>query len=151
MNTFWRMINSAIVVLSFCAGYGSMSPGTLRHSDPDGILCLIILVLLPLFSVGSVAYSIYRQNQETFQRPSWDRNPSDWWHDPLQSLFISTWAMAGMTIGSALRCHHVGSVGFWMLGAYFCAFGGLLIGQAMVYGLYRKRILKPNNGTEAIR
>jgi hypothetical protein len=66
-----------------------MTADRLRHTNPDPILCLIILLVMPLFAIGSVMYSIVRWKTAPLSRPSWNRNPFDWWHDPLQSLFVS--------------------------------------------------------------
>ena len=140
MKHIWRIINIGLVIFSLCIGYAIMSPATLRHSNPDAILCVILLVIVPLFALGSVYYSIYGAKCSTFRRPSWDRFSANWWFDPLQSLSMSTWAMAAVTLGSALRLPVVGFSGFWMFAAVFCIAIGLLIGQIIIYKIFRSRI-----------
>lgn len=137
---FWIILNSTVVTLSFAHGYGSMTPDKLRHTNPEPILCLILLLITPLFAVGSVMYSIVRWKTAPLSRPSWNRNPFDWWHDPLQSLFVSTCVMAAMAIGSAVQRPGYGSVGFWALGVYCCFAIGLLVGQIVAYRIYREYI-----------
>jgi hypothetical protein len=111
MKTIWYVINIALVALALLGGYNSLSPEKLRHTNPDAIACGIILLVMPLFSIGSVSYSIRRWNHNRLARPSLSRNPLNWWGDPLQSLFISTCGMAAMAVGSAVRRPTIGSVG----------------------------------------
>jgi hypothetical protein len=140
LEYFWIILNSMLVALSFAYGYSSMTPDKLRHTNPEPILCLILLLITPLFAVGSVMYSITRWKTAPLSRPSWNRNPFDWWHDPLQSLFVSTCVMAAMAIGSAVQRPGYGSVGFWTTGVYCCFAIGLLVGQIVAYRIYREYI-----------
>ena len=117
-----------------------LAPEQLSHVNPDAVLCSLILLILPLFALGTVRYSVRRWNVQKLRRPSLDRNPLNWWFDPLQSLFITTCNMAAMGVGSLLR-RATGSVAFWMVTTYFCAFFGLVIGQAFVYRVYRDRVI----------
>src|SRR5580704_1587217 len=103
MKNIWYAINIALVALALPGGYNSLSPEKLRNTNPDAILCGLILLGTPLFAMGSVSYSIRRWNHSRLARPSLSRNPLNWWHDPLQSLFISTCNMVSTAIGSALR------------------------------------------------
>ena len=68
-------------------------------------------------------------------------HPLNWWGDPLQSLFISTCIMGSTAIGSALRHPTIGSIGFWTLAVYVCFALGLLVGQILVYRIYRENII----------
>lgn len=123
-----------------------MAPERLRHTNPDPILCLILLVIIPMFGVWTVYYPIRRSTNSIIQRPfklrpgSWNRNPINWWGDPLQSLFISMSYMAAMAVGAALRRPAFGTVGFWTFGVYCCLAVGLLIGQLLAYRIFRERI-----------
>lgn len=141
MKNIWYVINIALVTLGLPSGYNSLSPEKLRHTNPDAIFCGAILLLTPLFAIWSVQYSIQRWNHRRLARPSLSRNPLNWWHDPLQSLFISTCIMVSTAIGSALRGPTIGSVGFWTLAVYVCFALGLLVGQILVYRIYRENII----------
>jgi hypothetical protein len=141
MRKVWYVINIALVTLALPGGYNSLSPEKLRNKNPDLILCGLILLVAPLFALLSVNYSIRRWNQRRLGRPSLSRNPLNWWHDPLQPLFISTCVMVSMAIGAALRRPIVGSVGFWMAGTYACLALGLFVGQILVYRIYRENIV----------
>jgi len=140
MKLFWVVINSILIGLALRGGYVSLAPDRLRHTNPGPILCLLLLLIMPLFAVGSVAYSIQRWKSDPLSRPSLDRNPLKWWTDPLQSLFVSTCIMAAMAIGGAVRQPAFESVGFWTLGIYCCFAIGLLAGQILVYRVYRRHI-----------
>ena len=141
MKNVWYAINLALVALALPGGYESMAPEKLRHANPDVIFCSLILVITPLFAIASVGYSIRRWNHARLARPSLNRNPLNWWHDPLQSLFISTCVMASAAVGSAFRRPTIGSVGFWLLASYVCFAIGLLVGQILVYRVYRQNII----------
>jgi len=141
MKNIWYVINIALVALALPGGYSSLSPEKLRNTNPDAIVCGWILLVMPLLAIGSVGYSIRRWNHSRLARPSLSRNPLNWWHDPLQSLFISTCVMVSTAIGGALRRPTIGSVGFWTLAVYACFALGLLIGQILVYRIYRENII----------
>jgi|SRR5215469_9421527 len=140
MRYFWIIFNLTLVALAFLGGYNSMAPHRLRHTNPDSIACLSILLTMPLFAVWSVTYSIRRWKAEPLVRPSWSRNPLNWSRDPLQSLFVTTCIMAAMAIGGVVRYPALGSVGFWTLGVYCCFAIGLMVGQILVYRIYRQHI-----------
>jgi hypothetical protein len=80
------------------------------------------------------------ESQQTCS-PHIEQNPFNWWHDPLQSLFISTCIAISTAIGSALRHPSLGSVGFWTVAFYSCIALGLLVGQILVYRIYRENII----------
>jgi hypothetical protein len=140
MKHIWRISNIVFVVLGLWGGYASMSPQRLRQTNPDGILCLILLVIMPLFALGCVYYSIRSGKCKTLRRPSWDRYAINWWDDPLQSLLVTTCVMSAMAIGSAFRLPASGAVGFWTFAVFCCFAVGLTIGQFLVYRIFRGRI-----------
>jgi tellurite resistance protein TehA-like permease len=145
MKQIWYVINFGLVTFGLREGYISLQPERLRHTNPDVIACVAILITMPLFAMWSVHYSVRRwKGVNRLSRPSWDRNPLNWWGDPLQSLFISTCIMAATAIGSALRRPAVGSVAFWTFGVYGCSAIGLMLGQALVYRIYREQIAPSN-------
>lgn len=137
----WIILNSVLIALAIRGGYVSLSPERLRHANPEPILCLIIPLVVTLFSILAVAYSVRRwKSSDPLLRPSLTRNPLNWWGDPLQSLFISMCAFIAAAVGAALRRPSFGSVGFWALGVYACFGIGLFVGQALVYRIYRQHI-----------
>jgi len=148
MKYRWRIVNIGLVMWALWGGYKSMAPETLRRTNPDPILCGILLVIMPLFALGTVYHSKRRWDQENkilsrpfkLRKPSWNRNPINWWGDPLQSLFISMCCMGAMAIGASLRHPEIGSVGFWTFGVYCCFAIGLFVGQVLAYRIFRERI-----------
>lgn len=140
MLNLWFVLNSILVVLGFWNGYRSMSPDRLRHYNPEPVLCVVLLLVMSLFAVLSVKFSLQRLGSRPLLRPSWNRNPLNWRRDPLQSLLVLTCMMFAMTIGSAVQHPGFGSAGFWMLCAYACFAAGLLAGQILVYRIYRQQI-----------
>jgi hypothetical protein len=140
LKVVWFLVNISLVALSVRQGYASLAPEQLRHVNPDAVVCSAILLTLPLFALFTVHYSVRRCNVGKLRRPSFDRNPLNWWYDPLQSLFISTCNVAAMAVGGLLH-RPSGSVAFWMVASYFCFTFGLLIGQMLVYRVYRDRVV----------
>jgi hypothetical protein len=45
-SRFWRIFNIGSVILAIKGGYDSLAPERLKTTNPDGILCLIILVVM---------------------------------------------------------------------------------------------------------
>ncbi len=54
MKHFWVVLNSVLIALAFREGYLSLTPDRLRHTNPDPVLCLLILLLTPLFALWAV-------------------------------------------------------------------------------------------------
>jgi hypothetical protein len=98
--------------------------------------------MMPLFAIGAVWYSVSGAKQTSLRRPSWKRFSFDWWHDPLQCLFLSTCFMGAMAVGAALRLPGTTSTGSWMFMSFLSMFIGLTIGQGFVYRLYYARIVE---------
>lgn len=138
----WKIINIATVAFSLWGGYATLDPKRLAHTNPDFILCLIILGVIPLFSIGTVYYSVKECKCDSLRTPSWDRNPYNWWYDPLQALFMMRWIMSGMALGSMIRLPTYGSIGFSTFGVYFCTAVGATIGQFFVYRIFHSRITR---------
>ena len=141
VKAIWFVINASLIALSMWRGYVSLAPEQLRHVNPDAVLCSLILLGTPLFALGTVRYSVRVCSVDRLRRPSLDRNPVSWWYDPLQSLFITTCNIAAMAVGSLLHGLPSNSVAFWMIATYFCITFGLVIGQALVYRVYRARVV----------
>lgn len=139
-SRWWAILNLALVLLSLWTGYAEMTPEKLAHTNPDVIFCTIVLVTMIVFSFGVVWYSISGAGQQTLRRASWRRFSIDWWHDPLQCLFLS-WCFTGaMAVGAAFRLPGTSSTGFWTFMFFVCLFVGLLVGQLLVYSVHRERI-----------
>jgi len=89
MKYFWCVLNFTLLGLGLLGGYNSMNQEKLRHINPDPILCLVVLLIMPLFALGSVTYAIRRWKRDVLDRPSWTRNPFNWWGDPLAVALCS--------------------------------------------------------------
>ena len=139
---FGKIINFAFMAGAISGGFSEMAPEKLLHTNPDWIFCSIILVIMPLGAIGIVQYSISIWGRSTLRRPSWDRFTLNWWGDPLQCLFESTYGAAAGTIGNALRLPSTSAIGFWTFASSLAAFLGLVIGQVIVYRLHRARIVE---------
>jgi hypothetical protein len=142
MKRIWYIANIGLVAVAWWDGYYSIAPERLLLTNADPIACLALFLVMLLFTLGCVYYSTRRWGQNTLRRPSLHRNPLNWWTDPLQSLFISTCLLAALTIGAALRRPAIGSIGFWMTGVYCSMTIGLVVGQLLVYWIYRHKIIK---------
>jgi hypothetical protein len=141
MKNIWYVVNIALVGFALLFGYYSSSPENLRHANPDAISCGAVLLIMPVFAIFSVHYSMRRWTHGRLARPSLSRKIGNWKQDPLQRLFLAMWGAAFMAIGAALRRPTIGSVGFWMLALYVCAALGLLVGQILVNRIYRENII----------
>ena len=120
-----------------------MSPQNLQGLNPDIIYCSIIFVIMPIFAVGTVFYSVHTGKCEALQRPSWNRYGLNWWYDPLQSLFLTNFFCGGLAVGSAFHLLGTSETGFWLFISYCCMAIGLSIGQFFVYRIFRSRIVVP--------
>ena len=134
------ILNVVLVLLSLWTGYAEMAPDRLVHTNPDAIFCTIVVLGMIGFSFGTVAYSISGAGQQTLRRPSLRRFSMDWWHDPLQCLFLSCGFAASMALGAAFRLPGSSTTGFWTFMFFLCMFLGLLIGQLGVYLVHHERI-----------
>jgi hypothetical protein len=142
----WLLFNLSLVAFSVWAGYEVMNAESLRQINPDGIFCVVILLVMPAFVIGTLAFAA----TERFVKPSWFRSPVNWSHDPLQANFISTWCLLGVALGSSFRLRGSGNVGFWAVASFWSATLGLLIGQLIALVIYRDRIVD-NNAHSAVK
>src|SRR6266568_3160539 len=99
MKRVWQIVNTLLFISSVYAGWASMSAEALRKTNPDAIFCCVVFVVMLLFPIGAVSYSILGAKQETLYRPSWSRFSMDRWHDPLQCLFLSSCYSGGLALG----------------------------------------------------
>jgi len=136
------VLNIALLGLSVLAGYTEMALDLLSRKNPDAIFCTIALLGTIGASFGTVAYSICGAGQQTLRRPSLGRFSIDWWHDPLQCLFLSCVFTGGLAVRAAFRLPGTSATGFCEFTFFLCLFLGLLIGQLGVYLVYRERITK---------
>jgi hypothetical protein len=137
-SPIWALVNIALVLLSAWTGYAEMSPTKLSHMNPDLAFCLTLLVMTPIFVIGTMAIS----RNDAFAWPSWGRSPLRWQSDPLQAIFISTCISLGLFVGTCLRLRNSGPVGFWLAASFGSLFVEFLIGQALAYVIYRERIVR---------
>jgi hypothetical protein len=138
----WSLLNVALLGLSAWTGYAEMAPEKLAHSNPDVIFCTVTLVGTIAFSFAAVSYSISRARQQTLRRATWRRFSINWWHDPLQCLFLSCCFAGAMALGAAFRLPGSSVTGFWMFMFFVCLFLGLLLGQLVAYAVHHERITK---------
>jgi protein-S-isoprenylcysteine O-methyltransferase Ste14 len=136
MKNNWRIINTALVVLSALSGYWKIGKWTRPPQKEDWIACPLIVIGALLFSFVMVWY----RREEKMQRPLWTRSPWNWADDPLQSLYITTWICCSWTIGCGLHLWAIGSRGLLTVAMFFSLLIGLLLGQLLIYKIYSRRI-----------
>lgn len=140
MSQVWRTLNTVLFVLGFLGGYMSMTPTNIRDTNPDAVLCLLVIVAIPIVIIGGTYYAMARLGVTELRVPSWTRNPLLFWYDPLQFLFIITLVCLAAAVGSGLRLWLTGWAGFWTFGLYGSMVIGLLIARALAYRIFRSRI-----------
>jgi hypothetical protein len=136
MNRAGPVINLASLLFCVWAGYRSLDTDALRGTNPNGYLALAVLILMPVFVLGAIWFSGAR----TLRRPSWRRFSINWWGDPLQCLFLSTWFIGAGTLGAALHLLHTSRAGFWNFMTCLCILIGLILGQVIAYAIFHRRI-----------
>jgi hypothetical protein len=135
-------INIAGLLLSVWTGYASLEPDALRGMNPDKCLCITVLIMMPIFAVGSVW--IFGAKHTVLALPSWQRFSINWSRDPLQCLFLTACFIGGMALGAALHLPGTTSTGFWMFMTFLCMFIGLVVGQVIAYAVHLARPPWPN-------
>lgn len=140
MNQVWPAFNTVLLVLGFLGGYTSTAPTNIRDTNPDAVLCLLVIAAVPIVILGGTYYATARLGVTELRLPSWTRNALLFWYDPLQFLFIATLVCLAATIGSGLRMWLTGWAGFWTFGLYGSMVIGLLIARVLAYRIFRSRI-----------
>lgn len=135
-SPIWSVFNTMLIPLGLWAGYAELAPSSLHGTNPDIILCISILALMPIFVIATVSLAADKR----LQTPAWNRFPLNWRKDPLQALFITSLCMFAAMIGSLFRLGSSGVHGFWTFAIFASLFLGLLVAQAIVYWAYRDRI-----------
>jgi hypothetical protein len=127
----WIAVNTAFVLLSFSTGYVETAPERLSQMNPDIWACVSAFVVFAIFPVASV----YFAKDCRLISPSWNRSPFSWNGDPLQAIFVTTWCVLGLFLGSLFRSTAQLS-GFWLAASFGSIFLGMLLGQLIVYYCY---------------
>ena len=125
-----------LIPLSVWTGYAGMVSPRVSQAGPDFTLCVVLLIMLPVFVVATVRFAEICR----FPRPTWDRFPFNWRRDPLQSLFMASVCSLGTFFGSLLRLTVSGIAAIGAVGVYGSIFFGLILGQTLVYWMYRKHL-----------
>ena len=131
----WIVVNTMLVFLSLWTGYAETDPRILSKSNPELAYCITILIMTPIFVLGTA----YQAKAGSLVWPSWKRSPLRWSRDPLQALFVSAWCALGLFAGSLFRAY-AQHFGFWMAASFGSIFVGLLLGQLIVFCVYRHQI-----------
>lgn len=132
----WLAFNILLIPLSVWTGYAGMVSPRVSQAGPDFTLCVVLLIMLPVFVVATVRFAEICR----FPRPTWDRFPFNWRRDPLQSLFMASVCSLGTFFGSLLRLTVSGIAAIGAVGVYGSIFFGLILGQTLVYWMYRKHL-----------
>jgi len=141
VSRIWYIVNACLLVLGLLGGYASLAPESISGSNPDAVLCLLVIVIIPVVFIGGIHYGTARLGLRELHTPSWERNPLLFWYDPLQFLFVATLVCFAATIGSGFRSWLAGWVGFWIFGLYCSMVIGLVIARILIYRLFRSRIM----------
>ena len=135
----WLTFYSIGAILIPWSGYRSLDPAETARTDADWLFVSITFVVTCLFPIGAMAYSRSIGVQK-FRRPSLDRHPLGWWRDTLQPLRVSLVAAALFFVGACFALPHADARGVMILWFYAASALGLLIGERLVYVIFRKRI-----------
>lgn len=138
----WVAFNSALILLGMWTGYGETFLDTFSGARSGIIVCISLVICVPIFVIGSVSLATV----EHLQTPGWSRFPLNWTGDPLQALFIMTLCTVAAFLGGLSRLGISGSGGVWPTAAYASLLFGLLLGQAIVYRIFRGRISHSERG-----
>jgi|ERR1051325_299340 hypothetical protein len=141
MNTrrVWLSIYIIGAVFTLWGGYKSLAPEQTAKTNSDWVFVSITFVLTCLFPLGAIAYSRLIGVQQ-FRPPSFDRHPLGWWRDTLQPLRVSVVGAVLYFIGACIALPHTDQRGVMLFWFYAALAVGLLIGERLVYIVYRERI-----------
>lgn len=134
-SPIWTVLNVGLGI-SVAVVSAAFSTATLPPIGAPLILATAIFVAMVVFAIVSARMA----DTQTLLRPSWNRSPFRSSVDPLQSLFMSTWFMACLLAGSALRTMTGDKNVLQLLPFSVAIFAGLIVGQLIVYVMNRDRI-----------
>jgi hypothetical protein len=138
----WGIVNAIFLLLFAWLGYTGLVAERLRGTNPDLFFCIVAFVAISLITVGRLHFA----KAAIFRKPSWGRFPLNWSTDPLQAILISTCWWTGFVIGNVYRLltSNLGAdkTVLWTVLFYVSVLAGLVVGQVIVYALYKDRIEK---------
>jgi hypothetical protein len=56
MKPIWNILNIGLLALGLWGGYRSTEPGSLTHANPDPMLWLVVLFIMPLHNADAPRY-----------------------------------------------------------------------------------------------
>jgi hypothetical protein len=74
MKLLYCLVNLALVIRSPIGGWRAMLPERLRHTNPDGVFCIAILLGTAAAVFGNGWQALMRMDGDSIKRPSLDRH-----------------------------------------------------------------------------
>jgi len=136
MQKIWPYIYLTGALAFGFIGYHSLDPARTADTNADWIFVSISFVGTCLFPLISLTIC-RRRGIETFQRPSFRRQPNG----PLQSIRLFVASLFCYCVGSAIAIpatDHKGIMLFWFHAAMAL---GFFVGERLAYWVYAKRIV----------
>jgi hypothetical protein len=130
----WLIFNLSEIALGAYMGLRIELSSNPDVTNSSGLLCIGLLVTMTIFVLGVVSHARGR-----LRAPSLRRFSLNWLGDPLQALFVGTLATLALILGGVFRA---GIRGLWNLAPHVSILAGLLVGQAIVYRVFRSEIQK---------
>jgi hypothetical protein len=140
MKYVWRSLNTGLIASCALGGYFLVGDNTQHHPLQDWFACPMLAILAFVFALFSVWYSTEFAKCAILKSPSWDRLSMDWRNDPLQCLAVSTCNLAAFSLGGLVRLPFQAHPQYLAVGMFCSGMLGFLLGQALIYRVYRSRI-----------
>src|SRR6202012_5353377 len=112
---FWTITNLVVVALAAYGGFEFIQPRNHGNTNADWTFVGTSFVVTTIFPWGAMHYSRSRGVAE-WKRSSLDRNPFNWWTDPLQSIRVSILEACAFVLGGSAALLHTDKQGvmlFW--------------------------------------
>lgn len=136
----WPWIYAVLVLLCGHGGYRMVRDAGEMPSGVDWGAAAVTFAAFTIAPLLLAAYGFHHSRRERMLRPSWDRHPFGWWTDTLQPLRFAVVLGLALAAGAALAlpsADEQGRMAFFILAAIA---SGIIIGERLVYVIYRSRI-----------
>jgi hypothetical protein len=129
---------------SLCFYGGFIGPRHAQVSENIDLLAIMGGFVLTLVApLALFAYGIHFSKKAVMPRPSFDRHCFGWWTDTLQPLRVSVLVSVLKTLGALTAVLMGGGQSQKLVHVYVACSIGIVIGERLVYWVYKKRIATP--------
>jgi hypothetical protein len=139
-SKIWTILYLILIPLTIYGGYREALSSDFSNSNADWIFITIAFFTSILIAPVAMLFS-HIQKGLKLKKPSWNRGPFRFFTDTLQTLRVTVIAIIANSLGALIAFPQLNEQGKMIVFFHLSHALGLLLGERLVYLIYRKNII----------